>query len=316
MHNDHFWNLLAKKLAGEASAGELEELVSLIKTYPELSYAAQQVTDLWQIQSPASPHLAEKALEKHLVKLHGMPFTESRPENTELAFSSPTPRRYWKLLVGGILLLVLIGAGFYMNRSGNSGGNNQLTKQTEEVFTRPGTRTKLLLSDSTVVWLNAGSKLTYSQPFGVNDRTVTLTGEAYFDVKKSTKPFIIHTSGIQIRVLGTAFNVRSYPTEKKVETSLIRGRVEITVDKKPGDKYVLLPSEKLTLTTGQKTVSHSAKRLHEPTVVRSTINYLNTTTIAETSWVENKLVFDDESFEEIAKKMERWYGVSIRFKNE
>ncbi|MDQ6610580.1 MAG: FecR family protein, partial [Bacteroidota bacterium] len=189
-------------------------------------------------------------------------------------------------------------------------------QQTAEVFTRPGSRTKLILPDGSEVWLNAGSRLTYQQPFGDATRSVNLIGEAFFDVVKSNKPFIIYTGGVQIKVLGTAFNVRSYPNEKKIETSLVRGRVEVTLDKSPEKKYILKPNEKLTLNTDDEIVGNNHKKLPPPLAVVSNLRYLDSTTIAETSWVENKLVFVDESFDDIAKRMERWYGVTIIFKND
>jgi transmembrane sensor len=167
-----------------------------------------------------------------------------------------------------------------------------------------------------VVWLNAGSKLIYSKPFGQTERMVSLSGEGFFDVVKSTKPFVIRTSGVQIKVLGTAFNVRNYPSEKRVETSLIRGRVEITLDKSPETKYVLKPNEKLTLNTAEEEKSHVRKNTVAPLAVLSNLRYYDSATIAETSWVENKLVFVDESFEIIGQKMERWYGVKVLFNDE
>jgi ferric-dicitrate binding protein FerR (iron transport regulator) len=117
-------------------------------------------------------------------------------------------------------------------------------------------------------------------------------------------------------VLGTAFNVRSYPSEKKIETSLVHGRVEIALDNNPENRYILKPSQKLILATGEAPIKKGQQKKQSPIAVLSTVHYLDDSTIAETSWVENKLVFDDEDFEEIARKMERWYGVSIRFKTE
>jgi ferric-dicitrate binding protein FerR (iron transport regulator) len=210
-------------------------------------------------------------------------------------------------------LTVSLG-GIWFLTTANVKTTSKTAPQTAEVTTRPGTRTKLVLPDGSTIWLNAGSKLAYSQPFDVKDRRVTLTGEAFFDVAKTGELFIIHTEGVQIKVLGTAFNVRSYPAEKKIETSLVRGRVEVSMDDNPEKKYVLTPNEKLTLNTAG-TTSMKKKQL-VPLAIVSTLRYsTDSTTIAETSWVENKLVFIDESFEDIAKKLEQWYGVTIVFKN-
>ncbi len=179
-----------------------------------------------------------------------------------------------------------------------------------------GSKTKLVLPDSTVVWLNAGSKLTYNENFGTSNRSTSLIGEAFFDVKKSSIPFTIHANTILIKVLGTAFNVKAYPDEKTTETSLIRGRVEITLDKRPGQPpFVLHPNEKLVISNEQDEIKPTIQQ-KEPMVVWKGLTRTIDSTIIETSWVENKLIFQDESFTEIAHKLERWYGVTIQFKGD
>lgn len=312
MHQNHFWNLLAKHLSGNASEEEAAELEALIKAHPELSFAAQHVTDLWKLKGGYNVTEAEQAFKKHIQVL-----AEQDAALTDLALmKEETKQKTNKLqpLFYILLALALFAGSLFIWKKDAKTTDTQFT-QLAEVLTRPGSRTRLVLPDNSVVWLNAGSKLTYPQPFGGSDRTVTLTGEAFFDVVKSSKPFIIHTEGIQIRVLGTAFNVRSYPAEKKIETSLIHGRVEITLDKSPEKKYVLKPNEKLTLNTEEnKSTLHAAKN-PLPLAIVSNLRYLDSNTIAETSWVENKLIFLDESFEDVARKMERWYGVTILIKD-
>ena len=171
------------------------------------------------------------------------------------------------------------------------------------------------MPDSTIVWLNAGSKLTYSENFGVQNRNTTLTGEAYFDVKKGAIPFIIHTNGLKIRVLGTAFNVKSYPDEMTTETSLLRGKLEVSIDERPEQKFVLNPNEKLVIANKLQVIKEKAAPAKEPLFLLKHVSFAADSTIIETAWTENKLVFQDETFYEVAKKMERWYGVRIKFSN-
>ena len=88
--------------------------------------------------------------------------------------------------------------------------------------------------------MNAGSVLKYPKEFKGDTREVYLTGEAFFDVVKNpARPFIIHTSSIDVKVLGTKFNVKAYPNDKTVETSLVQGSVEVFVKNRPGEKYLL-----------------------------------------------------------------------------
>src|SRR6185295_18900551 len=152
-------------------------------------------------------------------------------------------------------------------------------------------------------------------------REVSLTGEAFFDVTKdSSHPFIIHTSVMDIKVLGTAFNVRSYPGDASTETSLIRGKVEITVKNRSNAKIYLNPNEKLTVlnnvTVNKITASQGpVKNASEKTLSVDQLNYspVDSTPI-ETAWVDSKLRFQkNETFKEVALKMERWYAVTIIF---
>jgi len=310
MRHDLFWKLLAKKLSGEATEEEIRELTEMMKTNPELCYPAQNIADIWKIKPPDKMQDSETSFQKLLASI------ETNPQDDNLLLPKKTAegKSYWRIVVT-VLLMMAVGTIIFIYNQPKS-TNLAANKQLQEIYTRPGTRTKVVLPDSTVVWLNAGSKLTYAQPFGVVDRKVTLTGEGYFDVVKNKKPFIIFTNGAQIKVLGTAFNVRSYPTERKIETSLVHGRVEIMMDKDPDNKYVLKPNEKLTLNTEPSFPKKTGRPAEKIIAVRSTLHHIDEETIAETSWIENKLVFDNESFEAVAQRMERWYGVTIQFEDE
>jgi ferric-dicitrate binding protein FerR (iron transport regulator) len=189
------------------------------------------------------------------------------------------------------------------------------------VTTKPGSKSKINLPDGTLVWLNADSKITYTEDFNGSERVVELTGEAYFDVvKDKNRPFIINTKSIKIRVLGTAFNVRSYPNEKTSETSLIRGSVEVTMNDSPDKKIILKPNEKLvvkdvTLKSAQKATDFGADET--PLLKLVPLHYINgDSTSIETYWTKNKLAFDGESLESVARKIERWYAVKVIIKDE
>jgi ferric-dicitrate binding protein FerR (iron transport regulator) len=156
-------------------------------------------------------------------------------------------------------------------------------------------------------------------------REVTLEGEAYFEVvKDSEHPFIIHTKVVDVKVLGTEFNVKAYPDDKVTETSLIRGSVELTVKNRNNEKIYLKPNEKIVVlnssiyddksTDLSKTRDQPAKEIFSVQPIN--FNQIDST-IIETSWVQNKLVFQEkETFKDLAVKMERWYGVQIIFENE
>jgi hypothetical protein len=216
------------------------------------------------------------------------------------------------------------------NMIGSLQTKNKKQSTLSQVSTKPGSRTQIQLPDGSVVRLNSSSSLTYDKNFGKNIREVNLTGEAFFDVTKdSSHPFIIHTNVIDIKVLGTAFNVRSYPNDANTETSLIRGKVEVTVKNRANEKIYLEPNEKLVVannnSTPGKTLTDQPERRDNKTdlspkpiySVQHLTYYPVDSTIIETSWIDNRLIFqENESFQEVALKMERWYGVQINFKSE
>jgi transmembrane sensor len=320
MTENRYWNLLAKKLAGDAGIEELQELESLIKSHPEWHYSTEFIENIWKVKPDEfNSYDSEIAFELHLdnLKKNGIDLDHADPLPVPFSAQTLTRKSYkkaWTLAFSAVCLLVLVL--WIQHYTSVPSGTPAVEKAFSEVSTRFGSKTRMVLPDSSVVWLNAGSKLTYNEHFGITNRNTTLTGEAYFDVKKSTIPFTIMANGLHIKVLGTAFNVRSYPDENKTETSLIRGRVEITHDKRPGEVFILKPNEKLVIANEPEEKKPQATQTTEPKVVLSSLTHSADNTIVETSWVDNKLVFQDESFEEVAKRMEKWYNVRMDIKDQ
>jgi ferric-dicitrate binding protein FerR (iron transport regulator) len=182
-------------------------------------------------------------------------------------------------------------------------------------YTSKGEKSTFMMEDGTRVTLNADSKLEYAANFPQESREVYLTGEAFFDVHSDAqKPFIIHTNKMDIKVLGTAFNVKSYPNETSTEATLLKGAIEVTVADNPSEKIILKPSQKLVVNNYDSTKKRSVA-LKDVVPALTTMTYFQQkdTVIMETSWLQNKLVFQDEDFETLARRMERWYNISIRF---
>ncbi|HYF32805.1 MAG TPA: FecR family protein [Chitinophagaceae bacterium] len=343
MQKDRVWHLVSKKLAGEASQAELIELEELLRQHPEMHYAIQHIQDLWKLHPLAAPE-AEDAFQKHLNKMQakGIDVSVFKPDCRQGEPAQQTGEPYpsqmpgypakrpaaKRFIITGMtavkagLVFAAITAGliFWLNPFQNKPTRPQ-TVELSEISTRNGSRSRINLPDGSVVWLNAGSKLVYDKTFGGEVREVTLTGEAYFDVvKNEQKPFIIHANNIDIKVLGTLFNVKSYPGENKTEASLIHGSIEVLIRNRPANsqKVILRPNEKIIVLDEPPAAATDKKnRQAEPFVAISHLNYeTRDSTYLETSWVENKLLFRDESFKDVAIKLERWYGVLIHFENE
>lgn len=318
MVHSQFWNLLSKKLAGEASPEEIEALEQALRENPDWAYEAGYLHKIWMTAQPQpDPFESELAFEEHLHKLKSKGLkldqleTESFPLHSTATVQKKLSKKWWIPTALATLLLVVFGMQWLFT---SSTSKERLTEAVSEVTTRAGSKTTLRLPDSSVVWLNAGSRISYNKDFGRTNRQITLSGEAFFDVRKTNLPFVIHTNDIKIKVLGTAFNVKSYPNEKTI-TSLIRGAVEVTLNNRPGEKYVLKPKEKLVIANSN--IARQASATNKESLVMVAQMYPNEDSLyTETSWVDNKLLFQDESFQDLAIEMERWYGVRIFFKDE
>ena len=322
MTQDRFWILLAKKFSTEATKSELIELEELMRLYPELQNSAQYVQNIWEIPVKDNEQASKEAFINHIHKMSNAGVdisTWEKQEANNILEIKPREsfykKRWFTWLAAACIVAVIVTLVT----------KNVFTKQaitadaiTNEVTTNNGSKSKLVLPDGSTVWLNADSKLTYEKDFGVSGRHVTLEGEAFFDVKKMPAiPFIIQTKVIQVKVLGTAFNVKSYGDELTTETSLVRGKVEITINKRPEEKHILLPNNKLVVANeideNKKSLIDKERKKIPLVSLQELTFYENDSTIIETSWKENRLVFQDESFADIARKLERWYNVKLVF---
>lgn len=218
----------------------------------------------------------------------------------------------------GVAAVVLLVLGLSRFFPGTSSPNNPVSSQ-KTFAAAYGEKKNLQLPDGSMVILNAGSKISIAADFGVHERNVYLNGEAFFDVKHNRSlPFVVHTSDMDIKALGTAFNVKAYPCDKMTEASLVRGLVEVTLKKEQNQKVLLHPNQKIQWKQADDDKGQAivADRKPAPLAAGNLVQQLTKTDsddIKEIAWTENKLVFADESFSEIAAQLERWYGVRILF---
>jgi len=329
---DRLWDLLSKKHCGEASSSELKELEEILLNHSEWKNTADVLSNLnFQSTVFENNEDAEQAFETHLIR---MKKADVEFSDIKLNYDEVEPQRRKrnskKLFIGvGILAIILILVFVLKNSMVTLERKSGKQPTLSQVSTKPGSKTQIQLPDGSLVRLNSSSSLTYDKNFGKNIREVSLTGEAFFDVTKdSSHPFIIHTNVIDIKVLGTAFNVKSYPNDPNTETSLIRGKVEVTVKNRSNEKIYLQPNEKLVVanntTVNRTLVNQPDQRDHKTDVsskpiysVQHLTYYPADSAIVETSWVDNRLIFqENETFREVALKMERWYGVKISFGDE
>ncbi|KYP16586.1 FecR domain-containing protein, partial [Flavihumibacter sp. CACIAM 22H1] len=189
-------------------------------------------------------------------------------------------------------------------------------------LTTTGTEKRtVLLPDGSKLVLNGNSSLSVAAQFGVRNRTVHLSGEAFFEVEHNDQlPFLVETDQFTVKVHGTSFNVRAYRGAPVTETSLLRGSVEIlpadsssSIFLKPNQKLVYRRSIKPSLVAG----STVGKELPKPELAILPITISRDgNAIIETVWTRNALEINDERFDELKEKFERWFRVSIVFEDE
>jgi transmembrane sensor len=216
-------------------------------------------------------------------------------------------------------IVILATVGIYLYK-GTKKPTPQTTPTYHEVAAKFGTRSYVDLPDGSRLWLNAGSKVRYSDGFANGTRELTLAGEAFFDVKHDPEhPFLIHAGGVDVKVLGTSLNVRAYPGDSVIETTLIQGRAEIELPGKAASPIALRPNEKVTMRNetlaGHK--DNDQRTAAQPNYERRAVTTDPTyKTVIETSWVEDKLVFRKEPFRKVAAQLERWYNIRFHFEND
>ncbi|HEY4289500.1 MAG TPA: FecR domain-containing protein [Puia sp.] len=302
MQEEQFWLLVSLKLSGEATEEELATLEAWLQQHPERGLQLETLHNLWKGQAPAAGSRKSESLDRHLQRLNALPSTPRRIN-----------RRTWAITgIAASLLAVLLFAYLL----GSKKAKPQVAQNT--ITTKPGSKSKVQLPDGSQVWLNADSRITYDESFRGPFREVKLCGEAYFDIAKDKDhPFIIHASSIDVKVLGTSLNVRSYRNEKNTEAVLINGSIEVSLRDDPGKRIVLQPNEKIVVENDPKPVVAGAARAdlrsgRVPALVLGKAHFQQADSLAtEVLWIKNKLAFDQETLENVASKIERWYGVKI-----
>ena len=172
----------------------------------------------------------------------------------------------------------------------------------QEISTAYGTRSKFQLSDGTTVFLNSGSKLLFANEFNSNCRNVELIGEAFFEVTTDpSKPFVVKTGDIHVKVLGTAFDLQAYPLSGVINTTLVHGKVILEKESDGLFKQIadLKPSDHAIYKIGTNSVAISAEEDLDKFI----------------AWKDGKLVFFNDPIEDVASKLGIWYNVNVKIKN-
>lgn len=288
----HIDELIANYLTEGLDETQLDVLKAWIAASPANEKYFLDQREVWfsaVSRQAASIYNKEKAFEtfKTRVKSQNM-----MPKPLRRRFSGAVLWRYAAM----VAIVLAVGCFSYWR----GGANVKDTFADISVEAPLGSKTKLYLPDGTLVWLNAGSRMTYSQGFGVDNRRVELEGEGYFEVKHNEKiPFFVKTKDLQLQVLGTKFNFRDYPDDGEVVVSLLEGKVELNNLLRKEKEAILSPDERAVLNK-----ANGLMKVESVTASNAS------------QWTDGYLFFDEELLPDIAKELERSYNVKIYIIND
>ncbi|MBI5009411.1 MAG: FecR family protein [Bacteroidia bacterium] len=310
---------------GELSENEVKELIEWTKADPANKKCFDEYAEIW---------VSGKALLKNPGYNSHEGFWKFKHRISEERNRAKTPHsiRIVKLIsrYAAIIIITFSLSGLLFYHL----GKNKVDYPVEtisELCVPLGSHAHFSLSDGTTVALNAGSSLKYDNRFGLKERVVQLEGEGYFKVAKDPqKPFIVKTSCLTIRALGTEFNVKAYSSDNKTEATLVEGsiKVEPVSESYKTEAVILKPNQKITFYRNDSTLVENSGISHDksesnthpiieqkvktiPRLVRENINVEKVI-----SWKDNRWIFESEPLSKIAVELERKFDVKIKFDSE
>lgn len=275
INETHIQNLIARYLNGDCSENETEELFEWTTRSADNTKEFLQLKDLWDLANPT-----ENKSDQQLLIFYRKQLEQSNRARIRMI------KRI--IAVAAILVICLITSIIYPRKHVESA--KQLS-----IFTVPlGSRSKVMMSDSTEVYLNSGSSLTFPAKYTGNNRRVTLSGEAFFKVKSDKNhPFIVKTANFDIEATGTQFNVCTYDSDPFSSATLAEGLISLRM-KKSDEAFVIKPGEKFRLNR-----------------LANTYNLAQADIESELAWKNGEFIFKNIPFPELVQRLERWYDVRL-----
>ena len=274
--------LILKELKGEASPEDSQIISQWIAEGSENLKVYNQIWSSYALASPDYIHLtADKEAAWSRIG-----------QKINFAFKRSSIIVQFTKIAAAAVLFFLVGIGFQYYRSEKI--PTEFSNQYTTFIVPEGQKSMVVLPDGSNVWLNSGSRLKYKSDFNALIREVEIEGEAFFEVKKDkSKMFRVNTGAINVEVYGTAFNIKNYKEEKKLEVTVESGTVGV----------VMAGTQLAKLTKGNQGIIHEGN---------NEVQLFNANVDIVTAWKNNELIFDGTPFEEGIRYLERWYGVNIK----
>ena len=293
--------LLDKYLNNNCTPQEVDEVILWMKQQSFYNESKKHGKIEWQQFKEEENIVSDEKLENLLDKIHHKLNIE---EPRALQMKSNRLMN-WISQAAAILIIPVLAFLFYTYSE-----NNKLTNQLAivsvdslEVIAPVGSRTVVELSDGSVVHLNYGSRMKYPQNFSGETRSVSLTGEGYFEIAHNPdKPFVVSTGIVDVKAVGTIFNVNAYPENNDISTTLVEGKV-LLEKQLPGENFIHLGVMK----PGQHVIYNSSTGKMKVNV-GDVDKYI--------AWKDGKLVFDNDPIEQVAQRLSRMFNVDIQIENE
>lgn len=279
--------LIVRNFSGEASVEDNRIIENWVNESQENKDLFNDLNDIWQSSGSSNSSEEEYDIEQAIINFI---------QRTHVAKEKEIRKNqiFNILRYAAIFILALtIPFTYWVAQKPKTAADTFTT-----VYCAFGDKTTVILPDSSQVWLNSGSKIIFSNNFKNGKRQLYLEGEGYFTVKKDAEnPFLINTSELNVKVLGTEFNLKAYPDEDDVSVTLVSGSLQVNNSESTA---MVVPNQKLLY----------KKETHVLTVE-------DLTDLApETEWTNGRLVFRNTSLEELERKLERWFDVEIEFADE
>ena len=281
--------LLHRLIAGSTTEEENRELMEWFRQCASQEEFFMLFENVWKDSPDEMPRDVQERMYRRLNRDLG----EEKKTIKVIPWHSYFSRKIWQRVAVACIIVVLSLANYNMFRK-----QKQLSTQNFTVSAEKGQRAFVTLPDSTKVWLNSDTKISYPADYGMKERNVALMGEAYFEVAKNPdKRFIVETKGMQVEALGTAFNINAYKNDNKIIASLFSGSVRVSYE---DHVTILKPHESVKVDL----------------LTQDFFQYEDNTMKDIALWRENEITFDGESLEEIAHIINRLYNTTIYIEDE
>ncbi|MEI6275609.1 MAG: FecR domain-containing protein [Prolixibacteraceae bacterium] len=277
------WEAIAARLKNEALEDEMRQIQEWLDLSPENPVIMSEIMNIWSV-TKGQPEYYQPDLTYNWNKLIQKINQQPGRKNSLILL--------YRLVAAAAVLIVVFIAGITLSDRFVS-YSKAITYS--KIISPKGNKTQIILPDSSKVWLNSGAELWYPSDYTATNREVWMKGECYFQIEKDpAHPFIVHGSKLQLKVMGTCFNVKEDENLDMTDVTLVNGKVKV-LDLNQETISDLIPGQQLVYRKGLSVVK-KAENME-----------------ALTSWVNNILIFDNEPFSEVVSYLNVWYGVNIKF---